>query len=100
MKTQTKNKTEVVRDPKPLHVDSKGRISIGKFADGVDSFIPKLLPTGAIILEPMVSIPAREAWLFKNKAALESVQRGLRQSMEGRTVSLGSFAKFANEDIE
>jgi len=40
----------------------------------------------------MVEIPAREAWLYANKDALERVRRGLSQ--KGK-VKRGSFAKFA-----
>jgi len=38
---------------------------------------------GQIILDPQVSIPASEAWLFNNPEALESVRRGLKNASEG-----------------
>jgi hypothetical protein len=44
------------------------------------------------ILEPMVEIPAREAWLYENKGALEKVKKGL--SERGK-IKRGSFAKYA-----
>jgi hypothetical protein len=45
-----------------------------------------------IILEPMVEIPAREVWLYENKAALEKVKKGLSQK---GTIKRGSFAKYS-----
>lgn len=39
---------------------------------------------GQIILDPQVTIPASEAWLFNNPDALASVQRGLSDAAQGR----------------
>ena len=39
---------------------------------------------GQIILDPQVTIPASEAWLFNNPAALASVRKGLSDAAEGR----------------
>jgi len=39
---------------------------------------------GQIVLDPQVSIPASELWLFKNPGALESVQRGLADAAQGK----------------
>lgn len=80
--------------------DSKGRITLGRFAEGVSSFRVSEQPGGAVLLEPMVEIPARESWLFENKAALQSIRRGLAQSAKGETRSRGSFAKYADEKDE
>jgi hypothetical protein len=41
---------------------------------------------GQFILDPVVTIPASEAWLFEDKAALASVREGLRESSEGKLV--------------
>ncbi len=38
---------------------------------------------GQIVLDPQVSIPASEAWLFKNPEAREAVIAGLREAAEG-----------------
>ena len=39
---------------------------------------------GQIVLDPQVTIPASEAWLFNNPDALASVRRGLSDAAEGR----------------
>lgn len=41
-------------------------------------------------------VPASEAWLFRNRKALDSVRRGLEEVAEGRAKVAGSFAKFAD----
>ena len=37
---------------------------------------------GQIVLDPQVTIPASELWLFKNPSALVSVQRGLSDAAQ------------------
>jgi hypothetical protein len=80
--------------------DAKGRITLGKLAEGVSSFRISEQPSGAYLLEPMVEIPARENWLYKNKMALASVRRGLSQSAKSEVSSRGSFAKFVSKNDE
>ena len=42
-------------------------------------------------------IPAREAWLYKNKKALESVRQGLRDAKAGKVHDLGDFTKYIDK---
>jgi hypothetical protein len=44
---------------------------------------------GQIVLDPQVSIPASEAWLFNNPEALASVRRGLNDAARGRVSKVG-----------
>jgi hypothetical protein len=39
---------------------------------------------GQIVLDPQVTIPASELWLFKNPDALASVKQGLSDAAKGR----------------
>lgn len=55
---------------------------------------------GQILLDPMVMVPAREAWLFKNKQALGAVNAGLAEAAEGKLVRLKSLAKHAEEPLD
>ena len=77
-----------------LRPDSKGRITLGKLADGVSSYRARKQADGKIILEPFVEIPAEERWLWENKEALKSVMKGIEDARKGRLVSLGSFKKY------
>jgi hypothetical protein len=39
---------------------------------------------GQIVLDPQVTIPASEAWLFNKPDAIASVRRGLNDAAQGR----------------
>ena len=77
--------------------DSKGRIFLGQLAKGVSSYTV-IKDHGRIILEPNVEIPAKEKWLWENKAALQLVKKGLHDSAAGRVKSRGSFTEFMDDD--
>ena len=85
---------------KTVRPDSKGRITLGSLAAGASSFKAYRDTKGRIILEPQVEVPATEAWLWQNPAAMKSVQQGLKDSAEGKLVKRGSFARFASETEE
>jgi hypothetical protein len=89
----------VARDVRP---DSRRRISLGKALQSVDdaSFNIYQDEGGRIVLDPQVSIPASEAWLFRNPKALALVRGGLADAAAGKTKSLGSFARYVEEDDE
>jgi len=83
---------------KTVHPDAKGRIALGAFAKGISSFRMSNDSEGRIILEPFVEIPAREQWLFKNKAALGQVQKGLQDSARGKVSKRGDFSRYADKE--
>lgn len=87
----------VARDVRP---DTRRRIALGRALADLDdaSFNVYQDEHGRIILDPQVSIPASEAWLFRNKKALASVRRGLAEAAEGKTKVIGSFSTFAGDD--
>lgn len=84
--------------PRRVKPDTKGRISLGKLADGISSFSVTIDNNNRIILEPFAEIPAREKWLFVNKKALSSVKRGLDDAENNRTSSLGDFTQYIEDD--
>ena len=49
---------------------------------------------GQIMLDPQVTIPASELWLFKNKKALAMIDKGMS---EEKLINRGSFAKYVED---
>lgn len=86
---------EVVEAVKP---DSKNRVSLGKaqVGHGVTYRILRN-KSGQILLDPCIQVPVSEAWLYRNKKALNAVTTGIRQAEAGKTRAVGSFAEFADE---
>lgn len=85
-----------------VRIDSKRRIGIPKAAkqDAVDSYSVYINDIGQIVLDPQVTIPAAEAWLYKNPEALKGVCRGLEEAKAGKFLKRGSFAKYAKEKLD
>ncbi|MGH9427327.1 MAG: hypothetical protein ACRD2L_13615 [Terriglobia bacterium] len=83
---------------KELRPDAKGRILLGRLAKGVSSFRVETDRLGRIILEPQVTVPKREQWLYTNPKARKSLLRGLAESEAGRTKSRGDFSRYVVED--
>lgn len=55
---------------------------------------------GKIVLEPVVEVPAKDHWIYKNPKALAALMKGIKDAEEGRLHDLGSFAQYAIEDEE
>ena len=79
--------------------DARGRLTLGAIARE-KTYEVKENERGEIILTPVVSIPEREAWLYKNPAARELVERGIADARAGRIGLPQSFAEFAELDID
>ena len=47
--------------------------------------------SGQIVLDPQVTIPESELWLFENQDILASVDRGM---LESQAINRGSFAEY------
>ena len=86
----------LVRVGRPVAPDSRKRVVLPKTVvrEGVTYCIYHN-SLGQIVLDPQASIPASELWVFENKDILASIDRGMRESLKGKTVSRGSFAKRA-----
>ena len=93
--------TPIIKDEnfvKRLHSikpDARRRVSLPKslVGDGVTYHIYSN-NVGQIILDPQVTIPASELWLFENKEALDMVKEGMTQ---GESINLGSFAQYIED---
>ena len=89
----------IARDVRP---DGRHRVTLGKALDGIDpdaAFAVYRDELGRIILDPQVSIPAREAWLFRNPKAIQVVRRGLQDAAEGNARSYRGMAALV-DDVE
>jgi hypothetical protein len=77
--------------------DAKKRLSLGEASGSATAYNIYRNPLGQLILDPVKTIPASEMWLYENAHALASVKQGLRESVEGKSVYRGSFAKHTRE---
>ena len=81
-------------------VDSKGRIALGSHFVGRTVIVDDSNPE-RIVITPAVVIPEKEAWLYRNKKALNSVRRGLAEAKERKfaraTPNLNEDAALSDE---
>ena len=82
IKTRPDNYIKIGKVVRP---DTRRRIPLPKelVEDGI-SFQAWVNSEGQILLEPRVTIPASESWVFNNKDILALVQRGLSEAAEGK----------------
>jgi len=77
--------TELTRVADNVKPDAKKRIVLPKslVREGI-TYAVYHNSIGQIVLDPQVTIPASELWLFENKDALALVQRGLSDAAKGK----------------
>ncbi|TRZ48181.1 MAG: hypothetical protein D4S01_10840 [Dehalococcoidia bacterium] len=82
-----KNFTGIARSVKP---DTKRRVVLPAVLvrEGITYHI-YTNSDGQIVLDPQVTIPASEVWLFNNPDALASVRRGLSDAAQGKVSKVG-----------
>jgi hypothetical protein len=105
-KTIRKDRFEVVGE---VTVDDRNRISLTKALESIKGlfqnaeglrFVIQVNEVGQLLLSPVISVPLHEAWLYKNPTALAKVARGLAQANNLEMKDLGSFEKYADDEIE
>lgn len=69
-------------------VDDRNRLTVGELLKGSKRVRLYKNERGEVLLQPVVEIPASEAWFFKNKEAFESVKKGLKDASEGKISKL------------
>ncbi len=94
MVTIIKN-TELTRVAEGVKPDTKRRVVLPKtlVKEGITYHI-YTNSEGQIILDPQVTIPASELWVFENKDILASIDKGMAESADGQVIKRGSFAKY------
>lgn len=90
--------TELTRVAESVKLDSKKRIVLPNAVvrEGITYHIYQNR-IGQIVLDPQVTIPASELWLFENKDILAMVDRGMVESANGLAINRGSFAKYVKD---
>lgn len=53
---------------------------------------------GKIVLEPVVQVPEKDHWIYKDPESLTSLLKGIKDAEEGRLHNVGSFRKYAKEE--
>ena len=78
--------------------DSKHRVTLGKLALKAHHYRIFVNEAGQIVLDPQMTIPAADMWLFKNKKALGLVVKGLADAKTGRLIrSKEDFSKYLKD---
>ena len=76
---------EEIINPIKVRMDNRNRIPLSKILGKTfDVYWEK----DKLVLVPLVEIPEREAWIYKNKKALASLERGLEDAAKGRVQKL------------
>lgn len=79
---KSSNFTRVSKSVKP---DAKKRVVLPKELVSEDiTYHVYSNSLGQILLDPQVTVPASEAWLFKNPEALDSVRQGLADAASSK----------------
>ena len=82
-------------------IDSKNRITLGSkilkllTAQGeVEGFQVFYGENGDILLRPMVSIPSKEAWIYRNPKVFKAIKQGLAEAEQGKVEKVKDLDKF------
>ncbi len=75
---------------KETQPDNKHRVSLGPTVKTEPGVRYKVMQNdqGQILLDPVKSVPAREAWVYENPARLASIKRGIAQAEAGELVNI------------
>lgn len=89
--------TEIIRDPDFKRVaagvkpDAKHRVVLKKVDVLPDvTYHVYTNRLGQIVLDPQVTVPASEAWLYANPEAAAAVRRGLADAAAGKLTKIGT----------
>jgi hypothetical protein len=84
-------------------VDSDGKLTVGmplRQESTHQNYRILINDAGQILLDPFANIPEQERWLWENPEALASLGRGLQQAADGDVRDLGSFAQYADLELD
>jgi hypothetical protein len=79
--------------------DVRGRVALGRAgAKPGRRYQVRTDPDGVIVLVPVVSIPEREMLVWENPNLAEQVRTAVADAEEGRSVDLGDFTQYADDE--
>ena len=82
-----------------IRADDKGRVILGREFSGKNFRVSKSAH-GEILLIPVVVIPERDIWLYKNPQALAMFQLGLAEAAAGKVTQGEDFSQYADDNLE
>jgi hypothetical protein len=79
---------------KETEPDNKHRVSLGASINTPPGIRYKVLQNelGQILLDPVKSVPAYEAWVWENPERIASIMKGVAQAEAGKLVSVDMSA--------
>ena len=77
--------------------DQRGRITLGSLLSH-EGYRVLSNDRGQVLLDPVVQIPASEAWLWQSPELRASMERALAQAAAGECHDLGSFSNFVDDE--
>lgn len=80
-----------------VHPDARGRLTLGSAARHADYRV-LVNEKGQILLDPVIPVPASEAWLWEHSSLRASMERALSQAEAGVFEDLGSFAHYVDDE--
>jgi hypothetical protein len=99
MITRTKNqniikRTDFVGVAKSVKLDAKKRVCLPKAVVVREDVTYHIYTNslGQIVLDPQVTVPVSEAWLFENPEALALVRQGLADAAQGKVSKIDPAA--------
>ncbi|MBD2777700.1 hypothetical protein [Iningainema tapete] len=86
---------------KAIITNEQGDLTLGEAAKA-KVYRVLINDAGQILLDPVdiEKIPEDQRWLWQNSEAMAMVQRGLQQAAAGEVHDLGSFAQYADLEID
>ncbi len=78
-------------------LDAKKRVTLGDSVSEnlkIDSYQVLIGKNGDVLLRPLTHIPARERWIYEDSKTLQSIQKGLQQAQQGKTIKVDNVTKF------
>ncbi len=85
-------------------VDSKSRLTLGRkilklvtAQTGAEEFQIFYGEDGDILLRPMVSIPSKEAWIYRNPKVFKAIKQGLSEARQKKFEKVKDLDKFLND---